>query len=212
MKLISTLIILLSFFNSCGPVLDIPDKVSEKAARDNFLTRNKEIYELKNFYNSITPKDMNVQIEFISDTLIDLEIINIANPKYPIKLFFAQSNINPYNYKPETSSNDSSKYTATTESLEISKSQIGWTNETFKTIKKYLDKSNCISITNGEPANIGFKRSGFGIYFYNMYNNPIDSNLKTKYHDDSCKYRILNDTLILEYRNGVYGPNCIQDK
>ena len=84
---------------------------------------------------------------------------------------------------------------------------LGWTRETLKTIKQKLDEADCIQIESGEPTKIGFKRSGMGIYSFNVFDKPIPENLRKKYND-SCTYILVNDKLVLEYGGGAIGSQC----
>ncbi|HET6225030.1 MAG TPA: hypothetical protein VFF27_02050 [Bacteroidia bacterium] len=84
---------------------------------------------------------------------------------------------------------------------------LGWTRETLELLKEKLDDANCIQIESGEPAKIGFKRSGMGMYFFNVFENPIPDSLKADYND-SCRYIIANDRLVLEYGGGAIGSQC----
>jgi hypothetical protein len=186
---------------------DMP-KSSEKELKENYDLHHNEISELKKFYNSITPKDLEIEIEFDSDKQIDLKVYYVTKPKFPRQMLFQEWDINPYNYKePGPSSTEGSVIAAETKSLDSVKKRLGWTNEIFKDIKSYLDKANCISITNGNPTNIGFRRSGMSMYFYNLFDNRLNDSLKTVFND-SCKYRLYNDTLALEYGGGAIGPQC----
>lgn len=167
--------------------------------------------ELKNYFNSIAPKDLEVYIEFSSDKSIDLIVYYLTTPKYPRKIFFQQWNMNPYDLKPSSNAPDMTMLGAETNSFDAVKKRLSWTDETFETIKKYLDNANCISVTNGNPTNIGFKRSGMGKYFYNLFDRPLNDSLK-KIYNDSCTYRLYNDTVVLEYGGGAIGPQCFPDK
>jgi hypothetical protein len=210
-KIITTLLVILTL-SSCDPFGfgDMPSS-SEKELKENYSKKSKEITELKSFFNSITPKDLEVYIEYQSDKLIDLKVYYVKTPKYPVKTLFQQWNINPYNFNSQSSPLDSSDFAPETNSLDVVKKRLGWTDETFRMIKQYLDKANCISITNGNPANIGFRRSGMGMYFYNVFDQPLTDSLK-KVYNDSCTYRLLNDTIALEYGGGAIGPQCFPDK
>lgn len=151
---------------------------SEKELKDNYNKKHKEIMELKNYFNSIAPKDLEVYIEFSSDKSIDLIVYYLTTPKYPRKIFFQQWNMNPYDLKPSSNAPDMTMLGAETNSFDAVKKRLSWTDETFETIKKYLDNANCISVTNGNPTNIGFKRSGMGKYFYNLFDRPLNDSLK----------------------------------
>ena len=183
---------------------------SEKELKENLNKNRENISKLKTYFNSITPKDLEVDIEYTSDKSIDLKVYYITTPKFPRKILFQQWDINPYNFKQQSSPLDSTDFAPETNSLEIIKERLGWTNATFKTIKQYLDQANCISVTNGDPTNIGFRRSGMGMYFYDVFNSPLSDSLKQVYND-SCKYRLVNDTVVLEYGGGAIGPQCFPD-
>lgn len=211
MKKLLILIFCLPLLVCCDPFsLDLPES-SEKELKDNYDKRHKEIAQLKTYFNSITPKDLEVYIEFSSEESVDIRVYYITTTEYPRKVLFEQWDINPYNFKPAASPNDNTEFAAETNSLEAVKRRLGWTDNTFKTIKKFLDNANCISVTNGNPANIGFRRSGMGMYFYNLFENPLSDSLK-KVYNDSCTFRLYYDTLALEYGGGAVGPQCFPDK
>jgi hypothetical protein len=211
MKKILTHIIYTVLLISCGPFgSDMPIS-SEKELKDNYNTKHKEIADLKAYFNSITPNDLEVCIEFKSDKSIDFKIYYITTVKFPKKALFEQWGINPYNFKPSPSAQDNTELAAETTSLDIVKKRLGWTDDTFKTIKQYLDRANCISVTNGNPTNVGFQRRGMGMYFYNLFDKPLSDSLK-KVYNDSCIYRLYNDTLALKYGGGAIGPYCFPDK
>ena len=88
---------------------------------------------------------------------------------------------------------------------------MGWTRETLKTLKEKLDKANCIQIESGEPAKIGFQRSGMGMYSFNVFDNPIPDSLRNNYND-SCTYIMATDRLVLEYGGGAVGSQCFYNK
>ena len=85
--------------------------------------------------------------------------------------------------------------------------KLNWTRQILKTLKEKLDAANCISVKSGEPCNIGFQRSGMGKYYYNIFDNPISDTLKKKYND-SCRYLLYTDKVVLEYGGGAIGPQC----
>ncbi|MBC7743709.1 MAG: hypothetical protein H7096_01250 [Flavobacterium sp.] len=72
---------------------------------------------------------------------------------------------------------------------------LGWTQATLTDIKSKLDKANCIGVVNGEPTNIWFQRSGFGMYSYNLFSEAIPESLKLKYND-SCTHIFYNDKVV----------------
>lgn len=176
---------------------------------ENYNNKEKEIIELKKYFNSIVPKNYSVYIEFKSDTKIDLKVYdNIINSNSENNALFLQWDINPYDYveKSEPKS-EKSKYDPKTESLDYVKLKLKWTDRTFEKIKEMLDKANCISIENGEPTQIGFARSGMGKYNYTIFNDKIPDSIKSSYND-KCVNIIYNDKVVLNYGSGAFGSIC----
>ncbi|MDF2434431.1 MAG: hypothetical protein JWP44_4062 [Mucilaginibacter sp.] len=161
----------------------------------NFNEKRNEIYEVKNYINKIVPKYRNVDIEFNNDKEIGRLVIAPIDTGRGSDLTVFED----WNLKIKSKKVDSL--------LSI----LGWSNKTLDTLKEKLDDANCISVESGEPAKIGFKRSGMGIYFFNVFNKPISDSLKRKYND-SCTYIYVNNKLILEYGGGAIGPQCFPNK
>lgn len=156
--------------------------------KENFEESKIEIYELKSYFNKIVPKDKFVEIEFEDDNTLSrfgISSLDTANTRMFLE----------WDLETDTPRMDS-----------IIK-PLGWTKETLKTIKQKLDNANCIQIQSGEPTKIGFKRSGMGMYSFNVFDKPISNELRKKYKD-SCTYILANEKLILEYGGGAIGPQC----
>ena len=160
--------------------------------KENFEKNKTEIYELKRYFGKIVPENRFVEIEFEDDnTLGRLGIKALdstaGNPNDPMFL--------EWDLEINTSRMDSIIQ------------PMGWTRETLRTLKDKLDNANCIQIESGEPAKIGFKRSGMGMYSFNVFDQPIPDSLKAHYND-SCTYILANDRLVLEYAGGAIGSQC----
>src|SRR5688572_994492 len=109
MKKILTLILCTTLLVSCEPFGGDMPTSSEKELKDNYDKKHKEVAAIKTYFNSITPKDLEVDIEFTSDKSIDFKIFYITTPKYPRKALFEQWDINPYNFKPSSSGRDNTE-------------------------------------------------------------------------------------------------------
>jgi hypothetical protein len=160
--------------------------------KEIFEKNKTEIYELKRYFNEIVPKNRFVEIEFEDDNTLGRFGIKAldstaGNPNGPMFL--------EWDLKTNTAKMDSL--------IE----PMGWTRETLKTLKEKLDKADCIQIESGEPTKIGFKRSGMGMYSFNVFDQPIPDNLIERYND-SCTYILVNRKLVLEYRGGAIGSQC----
>ena len=192
-----------------------PSDISSKHELiDNYKKNKNDILQLKSYFNSIVPKGYTVYIEFKSIKNIDLlvyELNDKDSTRAKVSLF-EQWDINPYNYNEQPKSHyDSSEYSPKTKSLELVKQKLKWTDETFKKIKAILDKANCISVSSGEPTEVGFARMGTGKYLYDLFENPIPDSLKSNYND-SCEHIYINNKLVLVWGSGVLGAQCFPDK
>jgi len=134
-------------FTSCGSS-NLPNK---KDLINNYEMKEKEIIELKSFFNSIVPEEYSVYIEFENSKKIDLWVFetNKKNSSGRSVILFQQWNINPYNYKEEVPiTYDSTEYyLPRTKSLTLVKQKLRWNDDTFRKIKEMLDHANCISIS-----------------------------------------------------------------
>lgn len=156
--------------------------------KKHFEKNKKEIYDLRAFYQDIVPEDKFVEIEFKDNrTLGRFGIWDLNKSKNKIYL--------EWNVDIKAERTDSIIKT------------LGWTRVTLKQLKEKLDKANCIQIENGVPTKIGFQRSGFGMYSFNIFEEPLLEEMKHKYND-SCRYILVNDTLALEYGGGAIGAQC----
>ncbi|MDB5286197.1 MAG: hypothetical protein JWR05_1146 [Mucilaginibacter sp.] len=158
---------------------------------ESFINKRSEIYGVKNYFQSIVPKYKLVDIEFEKDNIAHLVISPIDTGRgSDLTINFQDWNI-PIKSK------------KTDSLLKV----LGWTKSTLDKIKSKLNDANCISITNEEPTKIGFKRSGMGMYFFNVFDKTIPDSLKSRYND-SCTYIYVNKNLVLEYGGGAVGGQC----
>lgn len=151
---------------------------------DNYKNKGIEILEVKDYVNKIVPPNKSVDIEF--------------DGNHKLSIFHVTDN-----------GNYDSNWDLKVNSLKTDTllKKLGWTKETLRTLKEKLDHANCISVESGEPCNIGFQRSGMGMYFYKIFDKPIADNLKSTYND-GCTYILYNNKVVLEYGGGVMGSQC----
>ena len=177
-----------------------------------FMSMDSSIHELKTSFDSIVPDGFKIYIEFKDQNNIDLQVYEKTDSidKKMICLF-QQWDINPYDYAMEPITKyDSSEYAPKTKDLDLVKGKLNWTENTFIEIKKILDNANCISIENGEPAEIGFARSGMGKYFYHVFQDPIPEK-EIENWNDSCSYIYYDSKMVLGYAGGAIGAQCFPD-
>jgi len=165
---------------------------TKKDLIDNFNARKGQIYALKNYFKSIVPQNREVEIEFSGNSrLFRFGVSRIDSVTgdviYPIFLEWDLKT---------TSSQVDSVITS-----------MGWTQQTLQALKTKLDSAHCISIRSGEPCQIGFQRSGMGMYFYQLFSEPIPDKEKERYNN-GCTYILYSPVLVLEYGGGAIGPQC----
>jgi len=162
--------------------------------KDNFYSRETEILELKRYYNSIVPPNKSIEIEFKNNKTLFRFGIQTYYPEEKATTTFLDWDI-------EINSDKMDSLLCT----------IDWTQNHLMELKKKLDNANCIQIESGEPTKIGFKRSGLGMYFFVVFNEAIPDSLKN-YYNDSCRYILAGERLVLEYGGGAVGQQCFYNR
>lgn len=154
---------------------------------DNYNLKTKEIEELRNYINTIIPKNKTVEIEFEGKKTLGIFHV-IIDGKYD----------NNWNIKVNSTKTDTLLQ------------KLGWTKETLFTLKEKLDNANCISVESGDPFTIGYQRSGMGMYFYKIFNRSLNDSLKKEFND-SCQYVFYKKNIVLEFGGGAIGIQCFED-
>lgn len=157
---------------------------------EHYETRAAEMLELKTYFQSIVPVHKTIRIEFTNNRELNIFHIIALDTVTGEKVHDNNWNLDIRSEKADSMI-----------------TSLGWTQKTLKTLKEKLDKAGCISVTNSNPFNIGFQRSGMGMYFYNLFDKPIPDSLKANYND-SCTYVLYTDQVVLEYGGGAVGPQC----
>ncbi|RFZ94993.1 hypothetical protein D0C36_05555 [Mucilaginibacter conchicola] len=161
---------------------------------ESFNENRDGINDAKKYLSAITPTDKAVEVEFDGDNIAYMSVRDRDTVTGEEKGFASEDR-------------DISMRSARADTL---LKILGWDETKLTALKEKLDKANCISITNSEPAKVGFKRSGFGMYFFNVFDKPLAESLKAKYND-SCTYIYVNRNLVLEYGGGAIGPQCFSE-
>jgi hypothetical protein len=155
---------------------------------DNYESKTKEINDVKTYVNSILSDSVIVNIEFANDK--ELSIFHVKTGK--------EESIRNWNIQINSTRVDSILKT------------IHWNKTHLQKIKEKLDAANCISVSSGEPFNIGYSRHVIGTYFYNIFSNPINDSL-IKNYNDSCSYIYYKPTVVLQWGGGAIGGQCFPD-
>ena len=158
----------------------------------NYEAKKSAILAVKDYFASIVPPHKRVEIEFTdSHTLGRLEVSSLDSATgatiYPI---FQQWDLS-----------------TTSPQVELILAALHWTQDTLKRLKQKLDLAFCISVGSSDPCEIGFQRSGMGMFSYELFSKPIADSLKESYNN-GCTDIIYNPTVVLEYGGGAIGPQC----
>ena len=177
-------------FRSIDSALGLNDKVySVSELKFEYLKNEKEIEELIKYFKSIQPKDKSIDIEFKDNkTLSRLKI----DYKDSLKADYVQGNVQVKSLLDTVFEKD-----------------LHWNEEQIDILNEKLDKANCISIEDGEPIKIGFKRSGMGMFSFNVFMKPETDR---SVFNDSCQYILVDKSLALEYGGGAICPQCFPRK
>lgn len=165
---------------------------SKKDLIANYQEKKSAILAVKDFFASIVPPHKRVEIEFTdSHTLGRLEVASLDSATgatiYPTFLQWNLSTSSPQ--------------------VDSVLAALHWTQGTLRQLKHKLDLAFCISVGSGEPCQVGFQRSGMGMYFYELFSKPIPDSFKDAYNN-GCTDIIYNPTVVLEYGGGAIGPQC----
>ncbi|MBO6184299.1 MAG: hypothetical protein J6O88_06330 [Chryseobacterium sp.] len=168
------------------------DKIySTSELKEEYFSKEIEIKELVSYYNKIKPKNYSIDIEFKDDeTLERLQITTNKDSTYNVTY-------QGWDVRVADLQNDSLK------------NILNWEVDVVKELKVKLDKANCISVEDGEPIKIGFKRSGLGMYSFNIFQKTQTDRGE---YNNKCEYILVNRNLMLEYGGGAIGPQCFPDK
>lgn len=181
-------IIMVLIIGSAFGSFDKSYSVSE--LKNEYYSKEVEIKELVYYYNTIKPRNCSVDIEFKNDKI--LERLTIISKDSSKEVIYQEWDVN-----------------ANVLQTEKFKNLVGWDEHQIKGLKNKLDQADCISIKEGEPLKIGFKRSGMGIFSFNIFQEAKTN--RDEYNND-CEYILVNRYLALQYGGGVIGPQCFPDK
>ena len=162
------------------------DSSSYEELTSNYEAKSTNIRNLEDFVSSRLPSNKSVEIEF---------------ENYSISRFHVK--------KDEKYDPNLDIYTNSVEEEDLLK-ELNWTYETIDSLKDKLDEANCISIRSGNPCQIGFRRHGMGMYFYNLFENPVPDSLKAEYND-SCIYILYKKDVAMEWGGGAVGVQCFPE-
>lgn len=172
---------------------------SKKELIENFEHRRNSIEELRKSYNKLVPKDYMVFLELKTSEHI---------PGLVEGIDFQVFKKNTQGEYDMIDGDWGLQYDS--EDLNNLLSIIDWDNMTLIGIKNLMQTANCVSIKNGETTEIGFARSGLGMYYYLLFAKKL-SKKQIEHYNDGCEHIYYKDNVVLKYTGGMAGPQCFTD-
>ena len=154
---------------------------------ENYEDKPAEIYAVQQWMQHRVPQNCQVYIEFDGEDKLGILRVSVADSAFQAWDLPIASN-------------------KTQRALNL----LGWEPAVLQEAREKLDQANCISVRSGEPCQIGFRRSGMGMYFYNVFARPLSDSVKRMYND-SCHYLPYKPQVVLEHEGGAAGPQCFPD-
>jgi len=176
----------------------------------NYEERSSEIMKVADYFEQIVPQNFKVRIRYESSDEIDLVVYEKLNDTTDNELLFRKWNIDIENYVEEPQSDYDKKYHGKTNSFELTKTKLNWTNETIDELYEKLEIADCIGISNWEPVEIEYGYNGLGVYSYKIFNEKLNEELIEKYND-GCNNIYYKENIVLSYGGGAIGMQCFED-
>lgn len=189
---------------SCGRSKNRSDLIA------NYEERKNEIIKSMDYFNRIVPKNFNVRIRYESSYEIDLVVYERLTDSTDNELLFRKWNIAIDDYQEEPLSDYDKKYNGKTNSFELVKTKLNWTNETIKNLYEKLESAKCIGISNWEPVEIEYGYNGLGVYSYKLFKEKLSDEQMEEY-DNGCDNVYYKDNVVLSYGGGAIGMQCFED-
>lgn len=155
----------------------------------------------------IVPENYIVRIQYNSSNNVDLFVYETVRDSRERENLFGQWDVNIDDYK-ETSQTDYEKeYGGKTKSLEVVKSKLNWTRDTFSKLYDKLEKANCIGICNKRPVEIEYGFSGMALLSFMVFDKNLTVEQQKEYSDD-CMSMFYKENIVLNYVSGATGSLC----
>ncbi|GAB3822909.1 hypothetical protein GCM10028895_28620 [Pontibacter rugosus] len=174
---------------------------------ENYENNTSEIKELKSYFNGIVPHNYKVRIQFNSSDNVDLMVYEKLNDSSKLELLFRKWDLDLSDYVEVPQTEYESKYHGKTNSLDLVKKKLNWTDQTFIEIREKLSNADCIGIVSGNPTAIDYGFKGMGKFGYLIFDEQLDNEQQEKYSDD-CMLLFYKDNVVLKYGSGATGSLC----
>lgn len=176
----------------CILAMKINIKHLKEPMKKNYELHQKEIADLKQYFESITDDSTEVDIEFDGKNIRRL----CTRPYDNYRLYSCLYDLDKKEYI-----------------IEAVGEKVGWNKEILENLRKKLKAANCISISSivDQGTEVGFKRSGFGMYYYRVFDKDLTAK-EIEDFNDGCTYSYYRNNVVLEYGGAAFGSaQCFED-
>lgn len=177
---------------------------------ENYEKKTSEIITLKDYFENIVPENFKVKIRYKSADVVDLAVYEKLTDSSGNELLFRKWDIDIFDYDEEPQTDYERKYHGKTNSLEIVKDKLSWTDTTFEELYAKLESANCIGISNWKPIEIEYGYNGLGVYSYKVFDQNLDDGEVAKFND-GCQDVFYKKNVVLSYGGGAVGMQCFED-
>lgn len=199
---------LVLFFVSCSnPV---------KEVFSNYQQHKSEIFLATQYFSQIKLRNLNFYIRFNSDSTLDLRLSqkNVEIDYIPLNSAFANSALD--------SNGDIGIYGANINDDQVQKVLLflRLDNQKLLKLEEMLCNANCISIANNSSSlwhidesytSVGYPGDGWYGLEYIVFHSALKRS-RLKELDKSCSFKIISDSVVVEYGGPAFGSDCFPDK
>lgn len=181
-------------------VYDLPF-TSRREAIANYEEHVEDIEALQTAFFKAVPKD------YVVEMMIDIDQDDVLKPVRNVSLMISKKD------KTGKLQLVDGEFDLEYDSDRLSEllSILKWDMLTFSDFRYLMQMANCFTITNANPVEIGFKRSGLGKYSYLIFPTDILTVPQIKEYNDGCKYKYYKKNIVIQYEGGMAGPQCFTD-
>ena len=176
----------------------------------NYENKSSEINVVKKYFDKIIPENFKVSIRYKSSNIVKLEIYEKLNDSSENELLFREYNVNFLDYVEKPEKKSGKKYYGKTNSLEVVKNKLNWTNQIFKELYEKLELAECVGISNWKPIEIEYGFNGAGVYSYKIFDKSLNKKEIEKYND-GCNNIFYKENIVLSYTGGAFGMQCFEN-
>jgi hypothetical protein len=179
---------------------------------ENYKINKKNIYQAREYFSTIMPKDLALYIRFESDTVVNF---SLYQSNYANKASWNKSGLfDKYG--------QFRKFNVDLNSMELRAALelVKFTPAKLKKLRQYLKQAKCVSIGNSN-AFLSYERSAYislgfptddlyGLEYYIFQHPRTDKEMRA--FNEDCSVKTINSEVLVKYGGPAFGSDCFPDK